>query len=221
MAGAIILAAAVLTASLTSADHVALERRELRLGDIAEVHGPGAAEIAKVVVARLPDGETRTLSRHQIAGLVRRAIPAIRIDGPLEGMVSIETKTEIPVLTPPACFEATAAIAPNQPITSKDVRAVECSSVRTTAAIALDPNNGLAAASVPIRIGDYLGRLLLTEAPSISRGDKLTLVSKDGPVTILRQVTALQDAGPHQHRLFVRTGDGAVFSAPLAAGAAQ
>ena len=51
--------------------------------------------------------------------------------------------------------------------------------------------------------------------PVIAKGDRLTLVSQVGPITIERPVTALQGARPHDRRIFVRTDDGDVFAAPI------
>ena len=52
-------------------------------------------------------------------------------------------------------------------------------------------------------------------ATAISRGDRLTLVSHVGPITIERPVTALQGARPQDQRIFVRTDDGEVFAATI------
>ena len=61
----------------------------------------------------------------------------------------------------------------------------------------------------------------VTEAPLVERGQNLTLTSAAGAVVVRRPVVALQDATAKDKRLFVRTDDGQVFSAPLASGAAQ
>ncbi|HKC03569.1 MAG TPA: hypothetical protein VKC17_09730 [Sphingomicrobium sp.] len=59
------------------------------------------------------------------------------------------------------------------------------------------------------------------DTPAIERGQKLTLVSTVGPVVIQRPVVAAQSAAKSDSRLFVRTDDGEVISAPLAGGDAQ
>lgn len=56
------------------------------------------------------------------------------------------------------------------------------------------------------------------EAPTVTRGQRVRLSSVVGPVTIERTVTALQNAGSSAMRLFVRSDDGEVFSAPLGTG---
>jgi hypothetical protein len=57
--------------------------------------------------------------------------------------------------------------------------------------------------------------------PEVRRGDKLTVTSTVGPVAIQRQVVALQQATARQKRVFVRSSDGEIFSAPLQAGDAR
>lgn len=53
--------------------------------------------------------------------------------------------------------------------------------------------------------------------PLIVRGDQMTLVSRNGPVTIERSVTALQP-GAAGGRVFVRDGAGHVFALPIEKG---
>lgn len=60
--------------------------------------------------------------------------------------------------------------------------------------------------------GDSTG-LEIAAAPSIKRGDRLFLVSKVGPITIDRPVTALQSSDAPAGKVFVRTGDGDVLVA--------
>lgn len=52
-------------------------------------------------------------------------------------------------------------------------------------------------------------------APAVTKGQRLTLASHAGPVTIERPVTALQAARPVDQRIFVRTDDGEIFAAPI------
>jgi hypothetical protein len=219
MSGAILSAAAALTAILTGANHVALAGSDVRLGDIAKVSGSGADDAAGIVIAHLDGGKSATLSREEIAQLVRRAVPSIKVVIGAGTDIILEAPTLGAVAS--RCVEAAAAIAPGGQINTRDVRDVVCSSTRTAAAVVRDHDRGIATAAAAIQPGDYLGQLLVTDAPAVARGDKLTLVSKAGPVTISRQVTALQSAAPEQRRLFVRTDDGSVFSAPITAGASR
>ena len=59
------------------------------------------------------------------------------------------------------------------------------------------------------------------DEPEVRRGDKMTVTSTVGPVAIQRQVVALQEATPRQKRVFVRSSDGEIFSAPLQGGDAR
>lgn len=70
----------------------------------------------------------------------------------------------------------------------------------------------LRAPSVIRRISPEPARL--PEPPEVKTGDRLTLVSRSGPVTVERQVTALQP-GRSSRRLFVRDDAGQVSSIPL------
>jgi hypothetical protein len=219
MGGTILSAAAALTAVVTGANHVALAGGDVRLGDVARVQGADAGVASEVVIARLAGGKSATLSRDEIAQLIRRAVPSIKVVIGAGTDIIFEAPTVGAVAS--KCVEAAGAIAPGGQISNKDVRAVVCSSTRTAAAVVRDHDRGIVTAAAAIQPGDYLGQLLVTDAPAVARGDKLTLVSKAGPVTISRQVTALQSAAPEHRRLFVRTEDGSVFSAPLAAGGSQ
>lgn len=60
-----------------------------------------------------------------------------------------------------------------------------------------------------------------SDEPEVRRGDKVTVTSTVGPVAIRRQVVALQEATARQKRVFVRSSDGEIFSAPLQAGEAR
>ncbi len=53
------------------------------------------------------------------------------------------------------------------------------------------------------------------DEPQVSRGDRLTVTSRVGPVVVERLAIALQDATRRQKKLFVTTADGEVFAAPV------
>lgn len=213
--------AAGLVATLIDASAVHVPRRDIRVGDVAAVVGPRAEAVRSVVIARLPEGTALQVARADLARLIKRAVPGIEIDGDTSGALSLGSTApsrEIPIRQ---CFEAQATIAVGEPILDEDVRAVACDPARAAAAVVRDANRGMATAAAAIKAGDYLGQLLVSEPPIVQRGDTLTLVSSVGPVRITRDVTALQAVPPGQHRLFVRTKDGSVFAAPIAAGAAE
>lgn len=70
------------------------------------------------------------------------------------------------------------------------------------------------AATHDLPAGSYLGRVAVPAAAAVKRGDDLRLVSKIGPVTIERAVTAVQP-GHDGRRVFVRDPDGQVFAVKL------
>jgi hypothetical protein len=214
-AGIIILLAASLVATLTHASNVRVPADDIRLADVAQVRGGGAQAAGEIVIARVPHGSPKTISRAELVQLIRRAIPGIEIEGTSDGVISLGSSVNEAPMEARQCFEAAEAISARAPITIPNVRAVACSSARAAAAVVRDSNRGVATAAAAIRTGDYLGEVLFAKAPLVSRGDKLTLVSTAGPVTITRQVRAVQTASTSQRRLFVRTSDGEVFAAPL------
>jgi hypothetical protein len=212
-------APAALVASLSPPGELNLHGRLVHVGDVARVRGRGAQDIKSLVIARLPEGTRKTVTREELGDLIIRAVPAARIEGADDkGITLIAPAAGLP--SPAHCFEALQPIAQEQAITIENVRVVPCSA-RTAAAVVRDLIRGTTTAAAAIQTGDYLGQILLSEPARIERGDTLTLVSKSGPVTITREVKALQPARARQQRLFVQSSDGAVFSARLAAGGAK
>lgn len=160
LAGILALGGAALVATLTSASEVQVPSRDVHLGDVSKITGTNAESTTSWTIARLPRaGAAVTLSRSQLADLVRRLVPGAMIAG---------------------CA--------GKPVTIRS-----------------------AAMAAPARPKPYV-----PETPTVERGQKLTLRSAAGPVVIERPVIALQSASQSDKRLFVRTADGDVISAPLA-----
>jgi flagella basal body P-ring formation protein FlgA len=91
---------------------------------------------------------------------------------------------------------------------------VPCEATKVGAPVRFDRRASALRASAPLPAGTRLGRLALSAAPDIDKGDELTLRSTVGPVSVERQVVALQP-GRSGGRVFVRDAEGQVMSAPL------
>lgn len=74
----------------------------------------------------------------------------------------------------------------------------------------------VARAAADLAPGDELGRVFLPERPPVLPGERLAVAASIGPITVAREVTALQ-AGASGRWLFVRDEDGKVFRAPAPA----
>ncbi|MGK6317915.1 flagella basal body P-ring formation protein FlgA [Sphingomonas sp. DT-204] len=209
-----LIAAAIAVASLvlTDRDSIMLRDRLVRIGDVARAD----AAIAGTVIARLPAGRGGvSLSRRAIAALIRRAVPGVVISGG-------ERAGDVALTMPPAlpkdgastsnCHVARHAIRAGETVTADLIERGRCGSVRGL--LMFDAERQKVLARRAIGRGTPLGRLRLPEAPAVRKGDALALVARIGPVTIERNVTAMQ-AGTGGRALFVRSGDGQVFAARL------
>jgi len=196
---------------LTDRGEIALSRPAVTLADVADAGGLG--RLATVEIARLPVGRDRlSLSRRAIAILVRRAVPGIAVAGGDARMVTFRYVRRAGA-DAGACRVTSIAIAAGAAIARDKVVVGPCAAV---AGVRYDAVRGSAVASRDLPAGSPLGHLIVPPPAAVARGDAMTLVSRAGPVTVERPVTALQsvqDGG----RVFVRDGSGHVFAAPLAA----
>lgn len=208
-----ILAAAALVAVITGQDIVRLEGDQIRLGQVVELTS-ASASLGKVVIARLPDGSARIeLTRAQLASLAVRAVPGLAVETG-QGSVSF-IRAEHMRRPGPACFEAAVPVVAGAPITRSDAIRTGCDDTRMAARLRFDPSSRSALAAGPVAVGDYLGAVRLGDAPTVRRGDLLTLRSRSGPVTIERSVIAMQPAHTPDRKVFVKDEDGQVFAGPL------
>jgi hypothetical protein len=111
----------------------------------------------------------------------------------------------------PQCFATAHEVPAGARLSSDDVAAVPCQPRGRRAALRYD-----SAARTPIAVsvlpaGTYLGRLMPLPDRQVAAGEPLLLRSSAGPVTIEREVTAMQPARPGA-RLFVRDPDGRIFA---------
>ena len=91
-AGVIFAVAGVsLVATLSGASELRVASRDVHVADVAVVRGPGSESIAHVVIARLPEAARETVSRRELAALIERAVPEVRVAGDLRGEVAISS----------------------------------------------------------------------------------------------------------------------------------
>jgi flagella basal body P-ring formation protein FlgA len=115
----------------------------------------------------------------------------------------------------PACVALVRPLAAGEALAPGDVEPAECG--EAPGALRFDRRKGAVIAAAPLAAGTPLGALRLEAAPAIAAGSELTLVSRAGPVSIARDVVALQ-SGRAGGRVFVRDADGTVIAAPVAEG---
>lgn len=211
-----LIAAAMAAASLmlTDGSSVVLADRLVRIGDVAR----SDEAIAGVIIARLPaSGRGVSLSRRAIAVLIRRAVPGAVVSGDdRPGDIAL-AMAPLPKNGTGAvdCHVARRAIRAGEMVTADLIERGACDGV--PAMLRFDAGRQEVRARRAIAAGAPLGRLRLPQAPAVRTGDALTLVVREGPVTIERKVTAMQ-AGAGGRALFVRSGAGQVFAAPLSSG---
>src|SRR5438067_930009 len=91
-AGVIFAVAGVsLVATLSGASELRVASRDVHVADVAMVRGPGSESIGQVVIARLPEAALKTVSRRELAALIERAVPEVRVAGDLHGEVAISS----------------------------------------------------------------------------------------------------------------------------------
>lgn len=209
--GAALLLLAASAVTLVPANRIELSGRDVR---IADVTGPDSAQ-GRLVIARLPIGRTSiTISRTQLATLVRHALPGTAVEENGSGTILLAAPAA-PIEPPQSCLELLAGRRAGEPILSSDVRPTACDGHPSE--LRFDSLSGANFAASDLPSGAIIRRVTLEAAPGVRRGQRLTLASSVGPVMIERPVTAVQAAKPRDRRIFVRTADGEILSAPLQA----
>lgn len=216
---AFVLAAALAGGSplvLTDRPEIAVSRPTVTLADVARTSGAkGLGRLATVEIAHLPIGRDRlSLSRRAIAVLVRRAVPGIAVGQGDDRIVTFTLIGAGQVRAGP-CLVTNTPLAAGSAITRDTVGRGPCSAV--AADVRYDASRRTLVARRDLPAGSALGSLVAGEAETVARGDVLTLVSRSGPVTVERPVTALQP-GRAGRRVFVRDRAGQVFAVPVAEG---
>jgi hypothetical protein len=208
--------AALLAATLTLTERraVTLASSIVRVGDVAS----GAGPMARAAIARLPRGRSEVvLTRRAIGSLIRRAIPGVTVAG--EGKLGTVMFTA-PIGEPhvATCMMARSPIAAGAAVVAEQVQSAPCEGHAALGLTSYDRARGDVVARRAIEVGANLGMMRLPEPSAVHTGDHLTLISRAGPVTVERAVTAMQ-TGRNGHRIFVRDGAGKVSSIAFAAAA--
>lgn len=113
------------------------------------------------------------------------------------------------------CLELLADRNAGEPVASADVRETACPARGGAPALRYDRAVGANVAGTALKVGDIIAKAQLGSAPVVRQGQRLTLASRTGSVTVERPVTALQSARPNDHRVFVQTDDGEVLAVPI------
>jgi hypothetical protein len=192
----------LLIADVTSLDCIAPDRR---------------AEIGALAIARL-DGVATSLTRQALANLVRRRAPALTValGGADNDAIAIRRERRTAAAAQALCAQALVSISTGEPISTANVATAACAaSAPTSEALHYDRAANVTRARAPIAAGDDLGRLMVSPPLAADQGERLSLEVRLGAALIERTVEALQPSTGGA--VFVRDGDGQVFSAPLIA----
>ncbi len=115
----------------------------------------------------------------------------------------------------PNCFAAARDLQAGAALSAADLSPVACQPDAPRAPLRYDRGSEVPVTLAAVSAGAYLGHVLPLADLSVKKGDRLTLRSIAGPVTIERTVVAMQ-SGRSGGRVFVRDSEGKVFAAPLA-----
>jgi hypothetical protein len=196
---------------------VDLAARTIRVSDIARLSGADPAArtaIGRHIVAALPAGRNAmSLTRAQLASLLRRSVPSLIVKDGSNEIVSLRFAAAAPAAG--RCLELSQSVVRGAALTLEDVASSPCDPHRDAAAIRFDRGSAAVRAGGDLAEGSYLGRVELPAERGVEAGDRLTLTSVVGPVRIDRDVVALQ-SGRRGRGLFVRDSDGQAIAAPLA-----
>lgn len=214
---ALVLTAAIAggaTIMLTDRAEITVPRPVITFADVVRAPAAkGLGRLATVEIAHLPVGRDRlSLSRRAIAVLARRAIPGIAMGQGDDRVVTFKlVRTEQAKAGP--CLVTSVRLAAGTAIARDKVAQGPCGGM--AADLRYDAARGMLVARRDLPAGRALGNLVAAAPETVARGDTMTLVSRAGPVTVERPVTALQ-SGRAGRRVFVRDSAGHVFAAPLA-----
>ena len=221
-----ILAAAALGAASAPGGTVTLRadaevsRPQVRLGDVALLDGLPAAvrsRLAAVPVGRFRAGERRIeLSPAWIAERIRGAVPAmaagLTVSGEPVVVRLVPTAAGEEAAAPLVCAQLLAPIGAGAVPLRSDFAPASCS--ESVAAFRYDRRIGAARAVRDVAAGEIVAAIPDALLADVRPGDALLVSSSVGPVTVERQVTAVQ-AGRRGRSFFARTSDGAVVPALL------
>jgi hypothetical protein len=210
------------TCALTDAEHVPLENRTLRLGDIATlecVREEDRPQLSTLVITKLPRAPRDVVtSAGELAGLAKRRVPGLDLAPPADPsrLIVIEAGPSVlPRSASTACYRTSRSVGAGKAISGDDLSPTACEADQPKAQLSFDRANKVVRAASDIGPGVYVGRLSVPERAFPDTGDELVLSIGLGAVAIERQVRAAQPS-PSGGSIFVRDETGALFRAPVA-----
>jgi hypothetical protein len=167
------------------------------------------------VIATMPEGAAEVaMSEATRLGLIRNRFPGARYRLRHDGPVRIVREVAAADATA-ECAAARASVAVGAYLAAEDLRSVPCQREATGGWLGYDVAARSYFARRPIPVGTYLGRIAAGASPSAAAGAGLVYRTSEGPVTVEREVVAVQSARAGRP-VFVRTEEGKVLSATLA-----
>lgn len=208
-------------------NQVTLDSDIVRLRDVADLSkldNVWRLRVADIVVARFPRASrTLDIPAARIAQVARSQVPALTdwMPSATANMVVHTTRLRAPDVVSdaiasdrpkPRCWRVREPLRPGEAVTAADVDSADCAVGDVlAAAFRYDHIARVVRADIELFSGDLVPafpRVLLATARS---GQPLEAVVRIGHVTVVRQVTAVQD-GPGESGIFVRARDGPVFA---------
>lgn len=206
--------------SVTYSDAVNVESRHIKISDVVDFSSVDSIikdKFAEKVIATIPSGKsTVTLTRHDIANLIRRRIPGLPLDEnhKTDELIRIEySKIEAPV-NKQTCYYFKKPVSKGQAITAEDLSVTTCDPNRELAAMKYNASTNVLRASNDISAGSYAGRASVPAGKYADTDDELVLRVVIGPVKIEKTVWALQPANGAD-RIFVKDRQGNVLRVPI------
>ena len=208
------------TVSITYADVVNVESRQIRVSDVVELTTLDSGiedKVVQKVIATIPaDKSNVTLTRHDIASLIRRRIPGLPLSENHKGdeLVRIEYSKIDEFIGRQTCYGFSKSVIKGQAIIAEDLTAVTCDGNQPLAAMKYNASTNVLRASDNISAGSYAGRISVPTGKYADTNDELVLRVVVGPVKIEKTVWALQPANGAD-RIFVKDRQGNVLRVPI------
>lgn len=196
---------------------VIVRRSFATLGDVADASRLPAAirdKAATLVVADVPARGELTVSRSAMLARLRAQMPLLRgQDLNLPETVSLLRGSAVVTFsrTKQGCLRARRDVTVDTILRADDFEPWSCGEGRLVQSFRYDVARRAVVANDRLAAGTVIGRFRSYGAKGIQAGEKLSLISRAGPVTVTREVDALQSAVDTQ-RLFVRTAEGETLS---------
>ncbi|MET0183127.1 MAG: hypothetical protein ABW199_09600, partial [Caulobacterales bacterium] len=157
-----IFAAAASLCAVTSAEHVELDTRDVRVRDVASLgcfENETRSELGDLVIARLPENNRQmTLSRTAIANLVRRRAPALSELAAGDGAITIGQRVSVAGAGALECFALAHPLPNGAAISMDDLEAAPCAD-HARGPLTYDRASGALRAGGDLAQGDYIGRV--------------------------------------------------------------